>query len=219
MKLLLSQKNLLFDLIEKSELTASLFKYKEKYSGGQVNETMVIHNESSFYFSLKLTSDNSIYVKYSPGWTRYEVAFYSSKWDDVATHFKIWLSYLKREIQQEDKWEKLNSEVQSLQLYKDENDSFNSKFTVPEYLEIKQKIYQLKEGVSKLELLPEQISILNDKLDMVLDMTSQLGRFDWKSLFVGTIVSIIIQLGVTQDNAQAIWALIRQVFHNYFIGQ
>jgi len=221
MKLLLSQKNMLFDVIEGYGLSPSLFEYREKVEANVVVETIISFESSLFYFSISNGKGykKTGFIKYSPGEINFEDVYYPDHWYDIHNNFIQWLHNIQREIQLEDKWEKLNSEIQSLQLYNDGNDFLNSKFTVPEYLEIKQRIFQLKEGISRLELLPEQMSILNDKLDMVLDMTSQLGRFDWKSLFVGTIVSIIIQLGVTQDNAKAIWALIKQVFHNYFIGQ
>ena len=219
MKLLLSQKNQLFDLIEEYGLTPSLFEVKEVFKGQQVSKTIISLKKSSFSFTITSNDGEDAYIKRSPGDERHEEAFYTKYWHQIEEAFINWLSFLQRELQLEDKWEKLNSEIQSLQLYNEESDFLNSKFTVPEYLEIKQKVFQLKEGISKLELLPEQVALLNDKLDLVLDMTTQLGRFDWKSLFIGTIVSIIIQLGVTQDNAKAIWALIKRVFHNYFIGQ
>jgi hypothetical protein len=221
MKLLLSQKNMLFDVIEVYGLSPSLFEYKEKVEANEVVETIISFKSSFFYFSISNTksSKKNGFVKHSPGEINFEDVHYLDHWYDIHNNFIQWLRNIQREIQLEDKWEKLNNEIQSLQLYKEGGDFFNSKFTVPEYLEIKQRIFQLKEGISTLELLPEQISILNDKLDMVLDMTTQLGRFDWKGLFVGIIVSIIIQLEVTPDNAKAIWDLIKQVFHNYFIGQ
>lgn len=222
MKLLLSQKNKLFDIIEEHGLTPSLFEYEEKFEAKEVVETVISFNNSFFYFSIShaiVYNEKTGFVKHSPGSSNFEDVFYPDNWVQIENNFIYWLHYIQREIQLEDKWEKLNSEIQSLQLYNEGNDFLNSKFTVPEYLEIKQKIFLLKEGISKLELLPEQAALLNDKLDQVLDLTTQLGRFDWKNLFIGTIISVIIQLGVTQDNAKAIWALIRQVFHNYFIGQ
>lgn len=221
MKLLLSQKNKLFDVIEKKELSPALFEYKETLLGLDVLDTTVRYKNSSFYFSMSSGRKKGYIgvVKCSPGRYDFENLYDVEYWVQIENAYEKWLDNLKREIQLEDKWEKFNNEIQSLQLYNNENDFINSKFTVPEYLEIKQKIFQLKEGISRLELLPQQTALLNDKLDMVLDMTTQLGRFDWKSLFVGTIVSIIIQLSVTQDNAKAIWDLIKRVFHNYFVGQ
>lgn len=221
MKLLVSQKNKLFDIIEKNGLTPGLFEYNEIfYREGGVVTTKITLKNNSFHFSISSENKGRAFrIICSPGNVMYEDLYLGEYWLQLEDAYNKWLGYLKREMQLEDKWEKLNNEIQSLQLYKEGNDFLNSKFTVPEYLEIKQKIFQLKDGIARLELLPEQIALLNDKLDLVLDMTTQLGRFDWKSLFIGTIVSIIIQLGVTQDNAKAIWALIKQVFHNYFIGQ
>lgn len=219
MKLLLSKKNSLFDLIESHDLSPSIFGFQEiKDDDSEQIKSRIYLKSHSFNFSITPHNDN-YHLYLSPYRGKYEGYLRYKNWKDVEVEFALWLTGLKVEITQTDKWQTLDNEIQSLQLYHEENDSFNSKFTVPEYLEIKQRIYQIKEGISQLELLPEQISLLNDKLDMVLDMTTQLGRFDWKSLFVGTIVSIIIQLEVTQDNAKAIWALIKQVFHNYFIGQ
>lgn len=54
-------------------------------------------------------------------------------------------------------------------------------------------------------------------LERLTELAKELNKFDWKNLFIGTIISITIQLNVTPDNATLLWELIQNVFSNYFL--
>ena len=58
---------------------------------------------------------------------------------------------------------------------------------------------------------------IKNQLERLTLLAVDLGKFDWKNLFVGTIMSIIIQLGVNKENANLIWLAIKQMFYEYFI--
>ncbi|WP_294304960.1 hypothetical protein [uncultured Chryseobacterium sp.] len=71
--------------------------------------------------------------------------------------------------------------------------------------------------LSFLPLLIEHQNQINIELQRVTQLALDLGKFDWTNLFVGTLMSIIIQLGVTKENANSIWLIVKQIFNNYFI--
>lgn len=48
------------------------------------------------------------------------------------------------------------------------------------------------------------------ELDLKLD---ELKKFDWKSLFVGTIVNLIMSLGIPPESAGAVWEIIKRAFN------
>jgi len=91
------------------------------------------------------------------------------------------------------------------------------KFSALEFEDLKIKVSAIKQGLNNIDLLSDQISVINEKLDHLTELAVNMNKFDWKSQFIGTIISIIIQLEVTQENAKSLWALIKQVFNNYFL--
>jgi hypothetical protein len=97
--------------------------------------------------------------------------------------------------------------------FKNEED----KFSFNEYGDLKAKVETLKNSINQIGLLSDQVLTINSKLDHLVDLAKEMNKFDWKNLFVGTIISMIIQLSVTQDNAKALWILIKQIFNNYLL--
>jgi hypothetical protein len=71
--------------------------------------------------------------------------------------------------------------------------------------------------IKTIPLLTVQETAIANQLDHLMELAKELNKFDWKSLFIGTISSIIIQLGVTKENAHELWSLIKKVFNNFFL--
>lgn len=215
MKLLTSQKNILYDVIIAYGLSPSQFILTEKESTNYVNEivTNISHKSSEFYFSFESRYDRRS-ILFSPGSDTYSVAHSVNSWNELEYHFQNWIGNLLNEINVENKWDRLEKEMKGINLnLKNEPD----KFSAHEFEELKNKVLAIKQGLNKIGLLSEQVSIINEKLDHLTELAIDMNKFDWKSLFIGTILSVIIQLGVTQENAKSLWALIKQVFNNYFL--
>ncbi len=79
------------------------------------------------------------------------------------------------------------------------------------------KINQIKSSLGTINLLEEQQVAISQKLDHLIDVAKDLNKFDWKNLFIGTIISIIIQLEVNKENAALLWELIKRVFRNFLL--
>lgn len=213
MELLKSQKNQLFEIIQQSGLSPMQFdfNYYETPKRGRDLATILRYIDSEFYYSferIKETSD-SHYAVFSPGRGIWEEEAYPGSWGNQLTYFNDWLTNLKIEITTPDKWERLYSEVEAIELNFEDDRNF---FTVPEYEEIKQRIKTIEGRLSEISLIPEQLEKIISKLDQVAEMAKTMNKFDWKSQFIGALVSIIIQLSITPENAKAIWNIVKGTF-------
>lgn len=219
MRLLVSQKNTLYDLIEKKGLSPSQFYFEDNTTAFySQHDTILRYKQTEFFFCFGSNHDSynseSLISAYSPAISSFFTKRYPDSWSWQQTHFLEWLDYLKREIDSPNKWERLENELKNLHL--NSEDEIN-KFSVHEYEELKVKLLVLKDSIKTIEFLPEQLNAINQKLDHLTEVAKDLSKFDWKSLFIGTIVNIVTQLGVTPANATLLWNTIKKVFSNYFL--
>jgi hypothetical protein len=218
MKLLPSQKDELYNFIEEVGFSPMQFDFEERLSRFSPHQkaTILMLKNSDYFFSFDTNRNSSTehFAFYCPGQEAHTENAFTQSWVSQKNCFGRWLNYLKRELETPNKWERLNKEIQSLKfnLIPEEG-----KFTVNEYEELKSKLLILTGQISNSKLPIDQINIINDKIDHLTDLAKDMNKFDWKSLFIGTIVSLIIQLGLTQENAQLIWQYIKMTFNNYLL--
>ena len=218
MRLLPSQKDALYDLIEQNRLSPSQFEFVEsesKRTHGAL-ATNLLFKGSDFFFSFETIANSEMphFSIYSPGEFAYEETAYPGSWVPQYERVSNWLLFLKREINTPNKWDRLYSEISGIYL-KTDNDS--SKFTIHEFEDLQNKISNIKSGFQKIGLPSEQLLVFNDKLDYLISQAKEMNKFDWKSLFIGTIISIIIQLAVSPENAKEIWEIVKKTFSNYLL--
>ena len=209
MRLLINQKNEIFDAIESFKFSALQFSYI--FNG--VN-TDITHLNSKFYFKIRESENYFSFVQFSPGNDKIYEAYSCDSWEVTLTRFALWLHNLKRETEIEDKWERLQQEMRSIEIPFD-ND--NSKFNVSEFEILEKNINLLKTKISEIGLTESQNKIITNKLDYLIGQGKTMNKFDWKSLFIGSIITIIIQLSISHDQGIAIWGLIKKVFKNYLL--
>jgi len=214
MKLLVSQKDTLYELINASNyFTPNQFHIKEAKK--ERVTTTIFFRETDYYFRFcEDTPYIAFFLNYSPGYDRYLHVTSNLSFDAAMVEFCDWLENLKREINTPNLWKKFTSQINDLSL---SSEFDNSKFTYSEYSDLEVKIKLLMNGISVIPLMLSQQNEIKNSLEHLLELAKESGKFDWKNLFIGTIISIIIQLGVTPDNASAIWSLIKSVFNNYFL--
>lgn len=217
MKLLTSQKDELFDLIEATKyFSPSQFDIKEIQQKHNDYVTEIRFKNSDFFFRLipESTYQGIFYANFSPGEKSIIEATSTLDWDGGMGYIDNWLEFLRREITAENKWEKLFREIEHIKLAPTDD---QSKFTYQEYIELSDKIEQIKSSLSTIPLLEEQQVAIINQLNHLTELAKDLNKFDWKNLFIGTIISIVTQLYVTRDNAERLWALIKMIFSNLFL--
>jgi hypothetical protein len=218
MKLLISQKDKIFDLIESAGLAPSQFEFIEGPSSnaqGQI-KTILNFKNSDFYFVFEngVNTLDSHYAIFCPGKESFVKHEYPGGWEGQLGYVASWLASLLREIYSPNKWERLKHEIAGMKL-SFENDQ--DKFSVSEFEGIQSNVLRIKQGLGSIGLQEEEIKIINQKLDHLTEMAKVLNKFDWKSLFVGSIASIVIQLSITPEHIKAIWDLMKISFSNFIL--
>ncbi|NEM98632.1 hypothetical protein [Pontibacter burrus] len=216
MKLLLSQKNELFNIIEESEnLTPAQFNLSEPSTDSNGFSSISL-KESEYYFNIFKDQNyhKSFVVNYVPGSDTYLEASGRIGWDSIVTHFYDWIENLTRELNEPNSWERLEKEISSINFSSKKD---NSKFTIREYEELKAKTILLSQNLSTIPLLVQQHTEIKIELERLTEFAKDLGKYDWQNLFIGTVISIIIQLNVTKENATLLWDLIKNTFNSYFL--
>lgn len=217
MKLLISQKDELFDLIEyTSYFSPSQFEIEEILQKNSDYVTEIRFKKSDFFFRLipESTYQGIFFANFSPGKKSIVEATSTLDWDKGIRYIDNWLDFIKRELTSQNKWEKLFQEIEYIKLA---NIDDHSKFTYQEYVELSDKIDQIKASLNTIPLLEEQHIAIINQLNHLTELAKELNKFDWKNLFIGTIISIITQLYVTKDNASKLWTLIKTIFSNLFL--
>jgi len=210
MELLPSQLNVLYDLIEKNgHFSATQFTKT-------LNGDYIEFNKTSYYFKIYVDTGyvNSLVVNFSPGEKLYKEASSSIPWEQVVVYFGKWLKYLKREITSPDKWGRAFGELAYLG---SATGSQYTHFTHSEYLNIVNKLDHIKKGLEQIPLTDEQNRGLKAQFDHLETKIDELNKFDWQSLFIGTVISVIIQLGVDKENANLLYDLIKLYFQGLIL--
>lgn len=173
------------------------------------------YKNSDFMYGFETGHRNDHYAIFCPAEGEYCKEVYLGSWGEQLKYFEQWLTYLQREITATNKWERFDRELKQLNFNSDQN---AEKFSFSEVEELTNKINLLKKKIKAIEKLPESsIKILNNKLDYLVEQSKVLTKFDWKSLFIGIIINIIMALAIPPDASKAIWAAISEVFQNFLL--
>jgi hypothetical protein len=216
MRLLLSQKNQLFKIIEDSKfLSPGQFSLTEPRHGDDNSFSIKLKNSDYIFTILEnIRYVKSFYVNYIPGIDVYMEISGDLNWGGIVEQFCRWIDNVSRELNEPNHWARLEHEVSNI----DFSTNFdNSKFSVRDYEELKSKIEVISQNISSIPLLLDQQREIRLELERLTELAKDLGKVDWLNLFIGTIISIIIQLSVTKENAAMLWTLIKTTFNIYFL--
>lgn len=216
MRLMISQQDHIFDIIVSNEFSPSQFEIQEmkaKHTGGVDTNIKYLNSNYSYLFKGEL---NNIYCSamFSPGESNITEEYKIDSWISYVSVFNEWLRYLRREITAPNKWERLLDEMKQISL---PFDNSKDKFTALEYEELKRQMNLLKEGIITIGLLPEQINILNDKIDHLTELALTMNKFDWKNLVLGSVLNLATTLALSEESRTAFFALIKVVLSPIYL--
>lgn len=220
MKLLTTQKDEIYDLIVKQQLSPSQFKFSEipSVTGHSNVATKLFYKDNPdffFIFDSGAQAMNPHWCMYAPAGDRFEKREYPGGWSGIRVNIEKWLTFLKREIESENKWQKLEEELNKFN-FKFENN--NDQFSVVEYEEICMKIDLIKERIPTLGLEAGQLNRIEKSLDYLKDKAKVMGKFDWKTLFVGTVVNLALDLAMPTETINAFIKLIKDTLNQLFLN-
>ena len=214
MELLLSQTNELFNALAQSAVSPNLFDTSTEHDKHQSGFFITYKPDDKYKFYVFGGNDGKYVVKYSPGYSTVEQVAPNTRWKDVVGACSRWAEYLNREISQEDMWDKVKAAVASTI-----GGSFevNGKFSIREFEELNSRMIQLKSAVSKLPVFKEQAATINAKLDHILSHAKDLSKYDWQSMFIGGVWTLLVVMVLPQDINNEIWRLIKQFFNGLIL--
>jgi len=219
MKLLLSQKNELFKIIQINNFSPNQFSYEEIKNDINDKEYSAVSIAYKLLpeFNFKMTSPSSSYmIDYSPGVSTIFIKTNYQSWDNTCEIFNKWLLNLKREISEEDLWGNL---VETLKGIGDNIINNDVKFTHSQFQVVTYNMKQLQTKISTLSLPIDDINAINQKLDSILEQGKTLSKFDWQAQLVGALITILIALSITPEMGKEIWFWVKEIFSGIVLIQ
>ena len=210
MSLLKIQKNVLFDEIVSKGLNPSQF-----IIDSHTLATNISFKNSKYYFQI-IGSISSI--DYSPAKDALRKKILipkDNRWAVVLSYFRLWLDYLLREIEQPDKWDDLLESSNQVHWHIEEEQ--NTRFSHQEVLDIESSVKQIKSKIESLGLLPEQLRLIEARLDYLCDKAKSFNRIDWKNFLIGTLISLVVELALPQETVKTLWHIFRDAFKHVIL--
>jgi hypothetical protein len=93
------------------------------------------------------------------------------------------------------------------------DDPNNSPFSSDELARIAESVTQIRFKLDQLDtFLPEQIALVNRKLDEIEAAATRLGRKDWINYVVGVLTSISVSAAFTPEASKALFSSVGTAF-------
>lgn len=189
MEFLVSQKNRFFEEIGYYKFSPLLFTFL--FDGAS---TIIRFTNNGFYFKIADSSSKYAICNFVPVEEKLYEMCITADLKDTLNCFSGWLGNIQREIQIEDKWLRLQQEAENINISITEDDS---RFSIIEFELLKENLQNIKKDLYSLPIEKNKIDVIGIKLDHLLEQGKHLNKNDWKSLFIGTLISVIIQLSIT----------------------
>lgn len=202
MRITNTQKNQLSDIFRKTGLNLLDFE-----TSGQFKEFKIKFKHEYFSFSINIKEQDKYDAIILPV-NDTNGHLFSGNWEHLKAQFSHWINSIAIELNTPTGWETFQSE----NFLNAEFEELNQNFSDSEKAQARQSINELKEKAKTLELSPEALNILNKKLDDLSEKVDELSKFDWKSLFIGTIASLIMTLLIPPQASGRLWEYIKTAF-------
>jgi len=123
-------------------------------------------------------------------------------WPGVKQLFDNWLQILQREVGQPNLWAGiLDADLPS-------SPSSNAPLTADEVEYVRGQIDSARKYLHGQNLDKQTLDSVNKKLDYLVGASKRMGRIDWRTLAIGTVVEIAISAAFAPEQAQALFQLI-----------
>lgn len=220
MKLSIPQRNELFDILTSAGLSAQQFDWEQQGSSGFSQKVVRmrlrrIDREQHFEINqVGVQQDTEYNCTYTPGAKKQTEEHKRIRWGTLLSFFKQWCSALGNDVSGGDKWAEIAKQLESARILTHPMDE--QSFTETELLDLHHRLGSLKENLCTISLQPMQGQLVVATLDRVADQAKYLNKFDWKSLFAGTIANLIITLRLPPSIGKAFWDCTKESFDNSF---
>jgi hypothetical protein len=135
-------------------------------------------------------------------------------WNDLLKYFSQWSQELCGELNSPTGWESF----ENTSFFNAEYEELNNDFTDTEKIQTKQGIKDLKVKIKLLNFTAEKLDVINSKLDSLSSKVDELNKFDWKSMFIGTIANLIMTFIVPPEVSGMLWEYVKSSFNHLKIS-
>ncbi len=218
--LLKTQKNKIFEILQKEGLESADFRWSEEASiyASYLIVNRLTYRDTDFYYQFDFSGKDGYHLcEYSPGNDMKVQTAEPLDWDSQLYFAKIWASCLKKGIDAPDFWQELEKYQTTFSL------SLPTKFKllnepIPAY-EVEQIIKALnllkREIKKQFKLSSEQNEFVSQKLDYLADAAKRQGRFDWVHTCIGVLITIAMGLAMAPQEASRLWELVKNLLGKF----
>jgi hypothetical protein len=154
-------------------------------------EVRISHKPSGSYF---LVSDDALRYtgSYIVGGSTFSRSYVVFTWAKLTGTVRLWAREVRDDVDTPDLWAELQREHEILTGTRYQTVE-NTPFTADERAEIAKQLQEIKEyAKSTLLLSIDQMSQLQERLDEAETATHRIGRKDWRLLFLGVMLTLIV---------------------------
>jgi len=135
----------------------------------------------------------------------------TENWSKTLIKYDNWSKRVSQELNSSTGWETFENTNYLNADFEDLKAEFNSS----EKAQIKTSLKELINKINLLDIPEDNLKVIEWKLDQLNLKIDELNKFDWKSLFIGTIASLIMSLVIPQESSGIIWEYIKSSFNSF----
>jgi hypothetical protein len=202
------QKKELSEIFKKNNLNTIDFE-----TSGEYQEFNIKFKHDYFSFLISKVKDD-VYSITIFAIDRKNAYNFSDTWANTLKRFDGWAQKVSTELNSSTGWETF----ENTNFLNTDYEDLVSEFTQAEKSQTRQSIHELKVKIKLLDLPENSLKIIENKLDSLSLKVDELNKFDWKSLFIGTIASLIMSFVIPQEASGLFWEYIKSSFNNLKIS-
>lgn len=205
------QKNAVLDAIQSAGLNPADFEWTKGSSEitavgpgrAAFSIDVLVHGPTGYSFRFDVDdSRSSLWAVFHPGRDGARRREHAGTWSYVFNYVLEWVSRVKQEHDAPDLWAVIQEQGE---LITGAAEVENTPFTPKEQEQIEARLNEAKAFVhTTFELEPEQYETIDARLDYLVDAAKRQGRVDWRNIFVGTLLSLVVQAVVPVEPVQQI---------------
>lgn len=204
--------NGLFERVGKRGLQSAEFRLDEDN-----DVTYVRHLPTGSFFSME-TNDGVLYDGSTKIGEYGAYSYGNGNWADILNAFDQWLHNVRLEAETPNMWAELGR-VREITAGTQREDEENTPFTSDEQAQVSTQLREIKESLKKLSTLSgEQLTVIEARLEEAEQASHYMGRKDWRILFLGLILPLVVSGFVTPDVIHHIIVMIFSALGHLFGG-
>lgn len=129
-------------------------------------------------------------------------------WSETTKAFETWVKQLAIELNTPTGWETF----QNNSFFNSDYENLNNSFTLEEKNQVIEGVREIREKVNLMELPLETVKGIDQKLQELQLKVNKLSKFDWKSLFIGTIANLIMSFTIPPEASGMLWKYAKHAF-------